>query len=199
MTDPLLDMMAEDQAALAAASDHTPVQRLIAHLTPLRERIANGTALLERLQAEERLLVQRDVPDALKALGLRAMTLDDGTTVVLAESVQAKIPADQQPVAHAWLIAHGHGGVIKRMVAADVGKGEESDARATALLTMCTELGISATMAETVHPQTLKALVREILAGEDLNTPAEQQLPRAAFGVFVVEQAEVMPPKKKAR
>jgi hypothetical protein len=199
MTADVFDQMATDQAALATQQDKTPLKRLLASLTTLRERIAKGQALLTELQAQERLLVQRDVPDALKALGVRGLALDDGTVVEIAESIQTKISEAHREAAHAWLVAHAHGGVIKRLIEVDVARSEESTEQVETVLAVVDGLGLSATVSESVHASTLKALVREILATESVETPEADKLPRDVFGVFVVEQAEIKPPKPERK
>jgi hypothetical protein len=196
MTDAFLDQMAEDQAALVATSDRSPVSRLLAQLAVLTERIAKGETLLATLKQQAQTILTRDLPDALKALGVQAVTLDDGTVVKMVEMVQTNISAERRVAAHAWLEAHGHGGVIKREASLTLPKGDEGASMVRELAKVAATLGVPLDVSENVHPQTLKALVREILAQETGQTPVEQRLPRETFGVFVVEMAEIKRDKK---
>lgn len=207
MTTEFFDQLATDQADLATRADPSVVHALVTSLRTLQTRIANGKTLLAELEAQERQLLQRELPDALRQMGVASLGLDDGTTLTLTEKVQTNITEARREEAHAWLIAHGHGGVIKRLAALDLGKTDDDEKRAAqeqALEALAASLEAGLSIEEKVHAQTLKALVREILATEQEHPelPADARLPRDVFSVFVVTEVDVKEPrasKKKSR
>lgn len=144
-------------------------------------------ALGEQLkQANEALrqVQEVDLPAAMAQAGVSEIKLPSGEKVTIKEDVYASIPKDERHhEAMDWLREHDFGDVIKNEVKVAFGKGEEDQARA-----LIAELNANGwknyTAGETVHSQTLKALIREQLAkGKDF--------PMELFGAGPVTKAVI--------
>ena len=115
------------------------------------------------------------------ASGTTPQGTKDGTVVSIKEEVDAKISEGNRADAMNWLTDHGFGGIIKTEVSVLFGAGEHD--RALELTSELNEHGYSgAQMAETVHPSTLKAFVKEQLA-------AGTALPFDLLGIFPYSKA----------
>lgn len=116
-------------------------------------------AALKLVKDKARTLREETIPNAMIELGLTSLTLDNGQKVTIAQAVYASIPADQAAAAFEWLNKNGFGGLIKTEVIIAYGKGDRE--LAYAYSTELCKKGINATFKENVHPQTLKAFLKE--------------------------------------
>ena len=116
-----------------------------------------------KLVADEiKQIVERDIPNLLDTNGLESVTTLNGLKVVVKEDIRASISKDRKYDAHRWLEEHGHGDIIKTKLTTEFGREELAKARTVAH--QLEELsGKPAFIDETVHPQTLGALVRELI------------------------------------
>lgn len=156
----------------------------------LKDLVKKGDELDElKAQAEElskqlseknetiRILETETLPDMLKALGLKDLTLTSGAKISLYDIISASITDENREEAHAWLREHGHGDIIKNNVTLSFGKGEDEIAKklVSHLLQMResghTKFG-DLVQKEAVYPQTLKAFVKGQL-GEGAEFPGE--------------------------
>ena len=87
-----------------------------------------------------------------------------------------------RPAAVEWLMANGHGGLIKNEVTVKFGKDEDDRARATVQSLL--QQGLSPNVKQGVHPQTLNAFVKEQLTGG-------MDLPADIFGIYVGSRAKI--------
>lgn len=107
------------------------------------------------------------VPEAMFELGLMELTLRSGERILITPNVDATIKAEDKPAAHSWMHDQGFGGLIKTQV--DVDFDREQSEEAYALYEQLRGKYPNAFLAEKVHPQTLKAFVREQLeAGNEI-------------------------------
>ena len=125
---------------------------------------------LKTLKETARILREETIPSAMDELGLTSIKLDTGETLTIKQDVFASIPADRRAEAYSWLEEHGFGGLIKVDVTTPFGRGDLDKARALAERLRAD--GIETTMEEVVHPQTLKAFLREQLQA-GANVPLE--------------------------
>lgn len=146
----------------------------------LTEALAVAKAALLRTETE-------DLPELMRELGLSSIRLDDGSTVEVVEDVQCGISEARRPEAMRWLIANGFGGLVKTEVVTQFDRGEAEAAQAFAA-EVAAATGHHPAVAETVHPATLKAFVKEQLA-------AGAVLPFDLFGVRPFNRAKLKPPK----
>jgi hypothetical protein len=147
-------------------------------IAELQARLANAMQRLQRV-------AQEDLPLAFDAAQIQALTLPDGTEVIVKAIITANIKEENRPVAHAWLRANKLGALIKNTVKVAFGKGD--DVKARKLIATLKKAKIPFERTEAVHPQTLGAFVRESLA-------AGKGLP-ASIEVHKVPTAKIIPPK----
>jgi hypothetical protein len=102
---------------------------------------------------------QEIVPNMMAEMGIESFTLDNGYKVSIKDAYFASIPEANLYVCFEWLRQSGLDGIIKTVVAANFGKGEDQEAQK--VLDMLTEAGVVADVKSTIHPQTLKAFVKE--------------------------------------
>ena len=102
---------------------------------------------------------QEIVPNMMAELEIESFTLDNGYKVSIKDSYFASIPEANLYACFEWLRASGLDGIIKTVVAANFGKGEDQEAQK--VLDLLTEAGVVADVKSTIHPQTLKSFVKE--------------------------------------
>lgn len=119
------------------------------------------TALKEASE-RARVLREETLPGALMELGVTEVKLETGEKVSMKMEVYASIPVARRDDAFTWLDQHGFGGLIKAKVSAPFGRGEEAQAQAA--LTLLQNAGVAAELSRDIHPQTLKAFLREQMA-----------------------------------
>jgi len=143
----------------------------------LEELTAKAEAAKKALAKTER----EDLPDLMAEVGLSELKLEDGTTISIKEEVDAKITEANRAAAMRWLSDKGFGGIIKTEVSVLFGSGSHDDAER--LVGDLAKSGYeTAQMAETVHPSTLKAFVKEQLA-------VGTAVPFDLFGIYPYSRA----------
>jgi seryl-tRNA synthetase len=153
-------------AELEAVSQQLPdnqsldeVARLAARQEALEDQIVEAETALSKLKAELNTVAGRDLPDAMVRCGLSELKLKSGAKLTVKPYYSAKIPDDRVHQAHDWLEQHGHGGIIKHVISAELGKGENDLARRVS--EALKQVGVRYVDKESVNPMTLKAFVRE--------------------------------------
>ena len=151
-------------------------QRALAH------RVEQLESALSEAKNELRDIQERQLPEAMLACGVREFKLVDGSRITIKKLYFAKIPDEAGSEAFQWLTNEGHGDVIKNIVS--ISFGREQDEMATSVARALADQGLPVKQAKSVHPQTLKALVKELIeSGKDL--------PLATFGVHIINRAEI--------
>lgn len=169
------------------------LQRITTSIAAARAHADSITTLEQDLASskrELRTILEHDIPEAMREADVRALTLEDGTKVRVANELRigsdgmgfATFPAEQRAAALNWLREHNLGNAIRHIVAAEFGKTE--DTAAAALLQFLQQQRITHSDKESVHPQTLKALLREQLE-KGVDVPYE------TFGLSVVNVAKI--------
>lgn len=132
------------------------------------------SALEEELkEAKERLRSIRDdqIPTLMSQLGVSELKLQDGAKVSINKFYAASIPKNNSQANRffAWLEDNDLDGIIKTEVKAKFQKGEYEKAQSA--LEALADIAPGATLGRNIHPQTLKAFVRERFeSGEGLPT-----------------------------
>lgn len=158
----------------------------------LRKADASVTALTTELQEakeEVRRLQEDDLPELMRELGLSEIKLEDGSKISVVDEVDCNISEERRSRAHAWLAEHGFGGIIKSAVTVEFGRDEHDEALAAAEK-IHEATGRAASLKEGVHPQTLKAFVKEQMA-------AGVAIPQELFGVRPYSKAKLTKAKTK--
>jgi hypothetical protein len=145
----------------------TEIKSLIDALIEKEQKVYDTEIALEIAKVEARKLREVVIPCALQELGVTKLVLDTGETITLSQEVYASIPADKKRYAFEWLVKGGHSGLIKVDVVASFTKGEYQDAHT--LREKLAADGMPTKLTQTVHPQTLKAFLKEMIAkGTDI-------------------------------
>lgn len=148
----------------------TEVKSLVDALIEKDNSVLCAESLLKKEKEEARRLREEVIPCALQELGMTKIVLESGESITLSQEVYATIPADKKPDAFNWLESNGFGGLIKVDVVTSFGKGQLKDAEALNLELY--QKGLAAKMSQTVHPQTLKAFIKEQL-GKGADVPLD--------------------------
>ncbi len=127
-------------------------------------------------------LVEREIPDAMDDVGLEEFTTDEGFSVTIATKYYAGLSVDRIAAGHAWLRERGFGSLIKTLVSVQFGRGDED--AATELFRSLVENNFDVSKTDKVHPQTLKAFVKEQIE-------AGTALPLETFGVHIIRGAVI--------
>lgn len=141
-----------------------------------KERLATAEDELRKIR-------ELDLPEAMDEVGMSEFKLVDGSIVTVRPFFGASIPNDKKTQAFAWLDSHGFGDLIKSEVIAKFSRGEIDAARELAV--NLKDQGYEAESKESVHPQTLKAFVREQVESGAVAVPLD------LFGAFVGRQTVV--------
>jgi hypothetical protein len=187
----------EQLADLAVDSNQreVPTDQELSDLRWLVIKLSDAQAEVERIGrlhadavAAERKLAFVEIPTLLAKLGVSSFGLDDGRVISLKKHYRCTI---DDPYAFAWLESIGADGIIKADVTAVFDKKEIEQARA--LVDELVEREINVKHNQNVHPQTLKAFVRERME-------ADPPLPVDPSITVVVEtQATVIDPATPKR
>ena len=130
---------------------------------------------LKKLKAKRHQIAFVMLPEQMEDAGLTACELSDGTKITLKNFYSAKIPETEWDNAVNWLRDNNHEGIVNAGFAVKLPKGQSP--LANQAKDLLRGIGIDVVVADTIHPQTLKAFVKEQLeSGADL--------PREMFGVF---------------
>lgn len=148
----------------------------------LEQKVKELDDLLKQTKELHKQVSQVDIPEALAELGLSEFKLKDGTKLTVQQFYSASIPKDRVDEALAWLRVNDHGDLIKNTVAVDFGRGEDEVAKD--LKDSLALKGLSYTDKTGVHPQTLRAFVRE-------QVESGQNLPLDLLGVFIGQKTVI--------
>ena len=156
-------------------------------IADIARRIRSQEKLVESLEsdlkkAKELLLelTDKEMPALLTELGLSKFILDDGASVTVKPTYGAYIRKADQQQAFSWLRERGYDDILKNVVTVQFGRGEDS--QSDAFFLEASQKGLNATQDTKIHPQTLKAFVKERIEAGD-------SLPTELFGVHVGERA----------
>ena len=148
-------------------------------------QLIEADALVEQLEQRITFITTKLLPAAMELANTDGFS-SAGKKVKLQDIYSANISAARQSAAHAWMREHNKDGLIKTTVSLDFGKGQEAEA--TAARELLAANNIAYETKEGVHPQTLKAFVKEQVEAEaEGGTP----IPRDLFGIYIVPTARV--------
>ena len=144
----------------------TSLDELTALARAMSDADAEVAAIKVQLSESEeraRRLHEETLPAVMQELGVEKIVLSNGQTLTVKQDVYASIPADGRVSAYDWLTERGFEGLIKTDVSVAFGRGELDNAKQ--LRQTLEEQGFTADLERGVHAQTLKAFLREQLAG----------------------------------
>lgn len=161
--------------------DLAAVSMLARQLTALTEDERLISERLKETKEHIRRISEEALPTAMLELGLESLTLEDGSRIGVSTDYYADIPKAKESDAFRWLRDNGYGSLIKNEIKAMFGKGE--DELASAFVNYAAEHSIDIKAKQAVHPQTLRAFVRE-------KAEAGSPVPDDLFGVFIKRVAK---------
>lgn len=151
-------------------------------LDTINEDIAMVEGGLSKLKDQKRRIEFILMPAMMTDIGLTEFTCKDGTKVHLSEWVSTKISQENEEEAHQWLKDNNFDSIIKNVLTANYGKGEDEDAQKA--FDQLKEMGYSPALKKSVHASTLKAFITDLL-NKDVNLPME------LFGVEVSNYVKI--------
>jgi hypothetical protein len=187
----LTDLAREDLSAPVGGDDQKHVMSRLGDISKLlaeqREKQVELDELAKKmvvLQDRVNLISSTAVPDIFLELGLTKVKLADGSSVEVKTDYAAGITEEKKPGCFAWLEKFGHASLITREFSTKFKKGDERLVKK--FITNLTKLGVTYKDKSGIHPQTLKAFVKEQLAG-----PTAKDFPREQFSVFEIKKTVV--------
>ena len=151
-------------------------------LRNLEDQVKASEEHTRTLKEKARELSQVVIPQMMKEMNITKLKLKDGASIEVSNFYSAKIILEKQEAAFNWLRSNGLGDIIKNDVTVTFGRGEDNKAMAYA--TLAKGQGYEPVQKIGVHPQTLKAVVRE-------RTESGQDLPADLFNTFVGNQTKI--------
>ena len=157
---------------------------LVSSLANKQVKLAQELASLEEAvkakKEEFRATSEQELPEAMQAAGLTELVLSTGEKITITEFYNAHISKVNQETAYNWLVSNGHAGLIKNEVSLKFARDQERIAEETVLALKAR--GLSPEIRQSVHPSTLKTLVKEKLtSGKDI--------PSEPFGIYIGSKA----------
>lgn len=152
------------------------ITNTVHELLTVQREVADCEKALKAAQEREKNLIETQLPMLMDEAKQKRLTTIDGYEVERSEVVRASISQANMSKATAWLIDHGQASIVKRELSLKFGKGEEQ--RAAEAVDTLREHNFTPTDKMSVHPQTLGALVRELLA-------EGKEIPMDLLGVYV--------------
>ena len=148
----------------------------------LEKEVDRLNELLAETQKKLSSIREHDLPETMAEAGVSELKLKDGAKVTVQPFVGAHITEAKKRDAHQWLDENGHGGLIKRELTF---KFNREDTAWEKMMEQYSAMGwTNYKLKEAVHPQTLKAFVREqVEKGSDI--------PVSLFNIFSGFKAKI--------
>lgn len=178
-----------DMKSMREAASQMPSTEKLNELTDLVKKLAIAAASqteFEQKAKEQAVIVSRleseSIPALMSSLSLEKITLSNGMQVSVVSVYSASVPEIRKADAWQWLKDHNFGALIKSAISITLGRDQvEEQKRVTDVLSSAK---IPFIKKEEVHPQTLKAFVKE-------RYEAGESFPEALFGAFTKPIAQV--------
>lgn len=122
------------------------------------------------------------IPEAMASVGMSEFKLANGAKITIRDDVYASMRADQILNAVKWLDDMGLGDIVKDDVTVKFGRGDSDKAKD--IVSYAQAQGYNVSEKLSVHPQTLKATVKEQLA-------QGVQFPEEYFSINPVKKAVI--------
>lgn len=190
------DAPAPDFSAFAPTQETAPVNvlkvlaALAKRLLAAEEAMATATQALADRTAEYNKLALSDIPTTMEQAGLTEFTLEDGSKLAVKPDLKVSVTEENRGPAYAWLRKNGHGEVIKTDIKIDT--RAMTPKKLQALVTQLEKKNLEPVLVESVHYQTLKSLVKELLE-KGAADPKAPKLP-PEIGVFEFKKAALKVP-----
>ena len=139
----------------------------VIELKRIEDEIQNAEESISKLKEQAKTLSQFEIPKMMEEMHITKLKLKDGESVEIKKIYGASIPPQHQEAAFTWLRENGLGDIIKNDITVTFGRGEDN--KASEYATLAQGHGFEPVQKIGVHPQTLKAVVRERLeSGQEM-------------------------------
>ena len=155
----------------------------VIELKNLEDEIENAEESLSKLKEKAKYISGIEVPQMMEEMHITKLKLKDGESVEIKKIYGASISPDYQDKAFTWLRNNGLGDIIKNDVTVTFGRGEDNKAADYAVLAR--GQGYEPVQKIGVHPQTLKAVVRERLE-------SGQEMPSDLFKTYAGNSTKII-------
>ena len=185
--------MAEDSAieSKKSLSTDNPALKTIAELAEKiqsqEQQVADTEEKLKKQKEELRNLQNEELPMLMQEIGIKKFELEDGSSVNVKEIYAGSISQANKEKAFNWLRQNKFDDIIKNTVTTAFGKGEDTAAKN--FMDIAEQAGYTPVQKTEVHPQTLKAFIKERVEGGD-------EFPMELFGAYIGYKAEIKKSKK---
>jgi hypothetical protein len=183
-----------------AADEATPGDDALRQLTDLVDQAAEFEERVEEVERELKAqqkglhrLVNELIPDLMAEIGIDEITTQEGVSVSIRDYYGATLSKGRNETeaghvtrrnhAMQWLRANGHAGIIKNELKATL-KEDEGSYALRIIQHLKEQWGVTMENNENIHPQTLKAFVKE-------QTETGSDLPMDLFRVTIHKQAKI--------
>jgi hypothetical protein len=133
----------------------------VIELKNLEDEISNAEKSVSKLKEQAKTLSQFEIPAMMEEMHITKLKLKDGESVEIKKIYGASIPQEHQEAAFTWLRNNDLGDIIKNDITVTFGRGEDN--KASEYANLAQGQGYEPVQKIGVHPQTLKAVVRERL------------------------------------
>ena len=133
----------------------------VIELKSLEDEITNAEKSVSKLKEQAKQLSQFEIPEMMEKMHITKLKLKDGESVEIKKIYGASIPQEHQEAAFTWLRNNDLGDIIKNDITVTFGRGEDN--KASEYANLAQGQGYEPVQKIGVHPQTLKAVVRERL------------------------------------
>lgn len=182
-----IDYSQYEADAAEAVNDTNILSRItqtVRDVQAAREDVKLAEEHLKTAQQRVRTLEEYTLPELMREAGQEKLRTRDGYDVELTETLRASIPVANLAQALQWLIDHDQSAIIKRDLRLQFGKNE--DEKADRALQVILESGFTPQDKQSVHPSTLAAVIRELMAS-GVDVPLELLGAHVQAGVKIKE------------
>ncbi len=160
---PAIDLAADAASIQPTNQQMSEVSKMCDAVKKIQVQIEEATTKLSQLTGLQTKLVEVDIPEAMKAIGMKSFTLDDGRVVAVEVNSYPSYSNENEAAVFAWLRKNGHESIIKNVLNVRFGKGDDAKAAALEKFIMSKKFS-DWEKKESIHAGTFKAFVREQLA-----------------------------------
>jgi hypothetical protein len=193
--------MALDQSMFEEDSMRTPdlsgldrLGQLVNKQLQLEADVMELETYLSEKNIQLKKVAEDEIPNLFQELGIQEFKLQDGSKVTVKPYYAASISAEKQDAAFTWLRENGLDDVIKHNITVAYGRGEDKEC--DKLKATLAELNVNYIEKAGVHPQTLKALVKEQIEVMSNRLEEGVKFPMELFNVFIGNKTTIKKPKK---
>lgn len=153
------------------------------------ENVANLEKELVAAKAAHSRIEREDLPELMREFGISKIRLESGVSVEVIDDLSCSISEANKSAAYDWLRSFNFDGIIKTQLSLAFDRGENQTALQIADQ-MAKTFHMRPSIDEKIHPQTLKAFLKERMADGD-------SLPNELFGIFNFSKAKITMAKDK--